>query len=194
MLIRKILLLITLTSAFSNISVAKALPDDKRAAIDQILTLNNTTQLLPLMSSVISSEIIRAMSKRSGGVDQNLIALTESEVQNAVHEEFVLKNKLNEIFYQLYDEYFTTKQLQEIAAFNASKLVCSAMLLITSTTLPIDSLSWANCEIVMDDSLRPDDKASIFLLVCCTVSSPWRTLIKASCVDDDVSSAFLAIS
>jgi len=121
MLIRKLLLLVILTSFFSNISLAKTLPDDKRAAIDQILELNNTTQLLPLMSSAISGQIVRAMSKRNGEVDQNLIKLTQAEVTNAVHEEFVLKNKLNEIFYQLYDEYFTTKQLQEIAAFNASE-------------------------------------------------------------------------
>jgi len=121
MLIRKILLLVILTSFFSGISLAKALPDDKRAAIDQILELNNTTQLLPLMSSAISGQIVRAMSQRNGEVDQNLIELTQAEVKNAVHEEFVLKNKLNEIFYQLYDEYFTTKQLQEIAAFNASE-------------------------------------------------------------------------
>jgi len=121
MLIRKILLVIILTSFFSNISLARTLPEDKRAAIDQILSLNNTVQLLPLMSSAISGQIIRAMSQRNGEIDQNLIELTQAEVKSAVHEEFVLKNTLNEIFYQLYDEYFTTEQLQEIAKFNASE-------------------------------------------------------------------------
>ena len=101
----------------TNFVFAKPISTQKRVLVDQILAINQTSNLVPLMSSSLTGKIIEAISRSRGPIDDDLKVVIHKEVQKAVHEQFVLNNKLNDNFYGLYDEYFSISQMQEIVSF-----------------------------------------------------------------------------
>lgn len=116
--------IIMLISALLCISAlhcqARSIPDSKRQLIDTIMKQTGTAKALPLLTNQLSGEILNMLNGKNVPMDQHLIHLVQQESKTVVYEEFVLSNKFNEIFYELYDEYFTEAQLQEIASFYAS--------------------------------------------------------------------------
>jgi len=100
-----------------NHALAQQISPQKRDLVDQLLVINQTENLIPLMASALTGQIVTAISKNRGPIDDNLKSTIHTEVQTAIHEQFVLNNKLNDIFYGLYDEYFSTSQLQDIVNF-----------------------------------------------------------------------------
>lgn len=107
-------------SLFTIQTEARVIPDSKRQLIDTIMKLTGTAQALPLMTNQLSGEILGMLKAKNVEIDQNLILLVQKEAKTVVYEEFVLSNKFNEIFYELYDEYFSEAQLKDIAAFYES--------------------------------------------------------------------------
>ena len=116
----RILYYALLLTILINPASADPITLEKRDLVDKMLEINQTAQLVPLMSSMLSRQIISALSTSSKGVDDDLAQLVHTEVKTVIREEFVLNNKLNDIFYALYDEYFTTKQMSEIVKFYSS--------------------------------------------------------------------------
>jgi hypothetical protein len=111
-------------------SQARPIDDEKRQLIDNILKQTGTTNVIPLMTNQLTSEILNLLKKKNVPLDQNLVSLVKDEASTVMYEEFILSNKFNEIFYELYDEYFSIEQLKDIAAFydsSAGKRILSAM-------------------------------------------------------------------
>jgi len=96
---------------------AAVLFNEKRELVDEMLKLNGTPKLVDLMTASLSGQIIAVLSKQKGTVDKMLAGLVQSEVKNSMYENFVLNNKFNEIFYTLYDDYFTTEELHEMVDY-----------------------------------------------------------------------------
>ncbi len=72
------------------------------------------------MTNQLVGEILGILKKKDVPLDQNLVSLVQAEAKTVMYEEFILTNKFNDIFYELYDEYFSIEQLKEIAAFYSS--------------------------------------------------------------------------
>lgn len=96
---------------------ARVISAEKRELIDQIIQQTGTAKVLPLMTNQLTNEILKLLQKKDVKIDKNLIALVQKEAKTVMYEEFVLSNKFNEIFYELYDEYFTAAQLKDIVTF-----------------------------------------------------------------------------
>ncbi len=96
---------------------ARTIPEAKRIAIDSILKQTGAQNTLGLMTQQLTSEILGVLQNRGVRLDEDLIKLVEHEAKKVIYEEFVLNNQFNEIFYSLYDEYFSTDELKEIARF-----------------------------------------------------------------------------
>jgi len=102
---------------YINHALAEQISPKKRDIVDQILVINQTAELIPLMTSALTGQIITAVAKGRGDIDNNLKLIIHNEVKTAIKEQFVLNNKFNDIFYGLYDEYFSTDQMQDIVNF-----------------------------------------------------------------------------
>ena len=113
----RILLILLLFIFSTSHAFAKQISPQKRDLVDQILVINQTAKLIPLMTSALTGQIITAIAKGRNGIDDNLKLIIHSEVKKAIKEQFVLNNKLNDIFYELYNEYFSTSQMQDIVNF-----------------------------------------------------------------------------
>jgi len=79
--------------------------------------INKTSTLVQQMKDNLTRKILLSVADDQGEVDRGLAAMVEKEVANVLYEDFVLNNKLRDIYYSLYDEYFSEKQLQEIVSF-----------------------------------------------------------------------------
>lgn len=115
---------------FNGLTQADPIPANKRQLIDDILEQTGTTNVIPLMTNQLSREILSLLKKKNVPIDQNLVALVQSEAKTVMYEEFILNNKFNDIFYGLYDEYFSIEELKEIAVFynsSAGKRALSVM-------------------------------------------------------------------
>lgn len=100
-----------------NFALANQINPKKRDVVDQLLIINQTDNLVSLMTTSLTKQIAAAVAKNRGPLDNNLMLTIHNEVKNAMHEQFVLNNKLNNIFYGLYDTHFSTEQLQSIVDF-----------------------------------------------------------------------------
>lgn len=103
--------------AFSAYAQARVIAPEKRELIDQIIQQTGTAKILPLMTKQLVSEILKLLQSKEVNIDNSLVALVQKEANTVMYEEFVLSNKFNEIFYALYDEYFTAGQLKTIVTF-----------------------------------------------------------------------------
>ena len=91
--------------------------EPKRQAIDQILQQTGAKNALALMTRQLTGEILGLLKTKNVPVDENLARLVDHEAKKVIYEDFVLNNQFNEIFYALYDEYFSVEELREIAKF-----------------------------------------------------------------------------
>lgn len=105
---------------FNTFAHARPIADDKRVVIDEILSQTGTANVISLMTRQLAGEILDVLKNKNVPLDQNLVALVQTESNTVMYEEFILSNKFNEIFYELYDEYFSTEQLKDLAAFYRS--------------------------------------------------------------------------
>lgn len=115
-----------LTSAVS----AESIPAEKRAQIDKFLALTEVGKLTNLMASSLTQQIIQPLKEKHGSVDPAVVQVIFREAKELMYEEFTLNNRLNDIFYELYDEYFTTEQMKVLVEFYSSstgKIVQKAM-------------------------------------------------------------------
>lgn len=124
------LCLIIILSCIQINAHARAIPDSKRQLIDIIIQQTGTEKALTLMTNQLSGEILSLLKQKNVNIDQNLIMLVQTEAKTVIYEDFVLSNKFNDIFYELYDEYFSEPQLKDIVTFydsSAGKKLLSAM-------------------------------------------------------------------
>jgi len=99
---------------------ARNIPEDKRVEIDKFLALTGASQLTNLMANALTRQILQPLEQKYGPVDPAMIQVIFSEAKTIMYEEFTLNNKLNDIFYDLYDEYFTSDQMKELVRFYSS--------------------------------------------------------------------------
>ena len=107
--------------AMSAYSESRPIKEEKRKAIDSILQQTGAKNALHLMSRQLTAEILEVLRSKNVPMNEDLVMLVDQEARKVIYEDFVLKNQFNEIFYALYDEYFTVEELQEIAGFYSSK-------------------------------------------------------------------------
>jgi len=96
---------------------AEALTGKKRELMDVMLEVNKTSTIVQQMKDNLTRTILMSVADDQGEVDRGLATMVEKEVANVLYEDFMLNNKLNDIYYSLYDEYFSEEQLQKIVQF-----------------------------------------------------------------------------
>lgn len=113
---------------------ARALEPEKRELIDQMLEFSEVGSVVNYMASALTIQMFEALKKKHDNIDQAVAGIIYAEAQTIMREEYVLNNRLNEIFYSLYDEAFSTKELEEMVAFFSTDIGRKTLL-----TLPIIS-------------------------------------------------------
>ncbi len=116
----KITLALMLCLLMVNAAHARKIQEEKRVLIDQVLELTGAQQITKLLSQTLTKEIIGKMHEKYGQVDRAVVAIVFAEAERIMYEDFILNNKLNDILYDLYDESFSLKQMQEITEFYSS--------------------------------------------------------------------------
>jgi len=99
---------------------AESLTDNKRELMDYMLDVNKTVTIVQQMKDSLTRTILLSVADDQGEVDRGLATMVEKEVANALYEDFILNNRLKDIYYGLFDEYFSEQQLQEIVQFYES--------------------------------------------------------------------------
>lgn len=115
------IILLLCCSAMSAYSESRPIAEAKRKAIDSILQQTGAKNALNLMSRQLTAEILEVLRSKNVPLNEDLILLVDQEARTVIYEDFILNNQFNEIFYALYDEYFTLEELEEIANFYTSK-------------------------------------------------------------------------
>lgn len=114
-MMRYLVLLTCLTLTLTP--TAKAIENEKRIEIDALIALFDTRQLTTLMANALTYQMTQSLSQKYGQLDKAVGDLILTEASVIMYEEYVLNGKLNDIFYDLYDEYYTAEQLRELVAF-----------------------------------------------------------------------------
>ncbi len=116
---RRIFCLLCCLLLSSNIH-ARAIPEEKRVLIDEFLEMTGADRLTGLLAGKLTHELVSMISQKNGQLDRAVVAIIQKESQTIVYEEFVLNNKLQDIMYDLYDEYFTLQDMKNIVTFYKS--------------------------------------------------------------------------
>jgi len=100
---------------------SEALSDEKRALIDSMLQITESADLVNKFKTMVTSRILTQFADKNGEVDKGLAMMVEQEVSTVLYEDFILSNKLKDISYSLYDEYFSLEKMRKIVAFFESE-------------------------------------------------------------------------
>jgi len=96
---------------------ATLLEEEKRVEIDKLLKIFQTRQLSDLIAQNLTQSMMYALSQKYGKLDGAVGHIIFDEAKVIMYEEFILNGKLNDIFYNLYDEYYTAAQLRDLVRF-----------------------------------------------------------------------------
>lgn len=100
---------------------ARAYDEVKAQAVDELMQIMETRKLSGLMAQALTSQLAQMLQKQAGKpLDKAVLDIIYAEAQVIMYEKYILNNKLREIFYKLYDEYYTRDQLLEVLAFYKS--------------------------------------------------------------------------
>jgi len=99
---------------------ARTIPEDKRVLIDELLEMTGAKRASNLMANKLTQELVQMLAAKNGSVDRAVVAIINKEAQTIMYEEFILNNKLYDVMYDLYDEYFTLDDMREILKFYRS--------------------------------------------------------------------------
>ncbi|MCO7222711.1 DUF2059 domain-containing protein [Pleionea sp. CnH1-48] len=109
-------LLVSILLAFSQVSFAEDLTDEKKRVIDELLEITGALKIGEMMGTAVADQIIVAMSQRSN-LDPKAIAIVQEEVKALMIEQFIDNGFVHNMSYGIYHKYFSTKELKEIVAF-----------------------------------------------------------------------------
>jgi len=118
MLPKIVLSIVLLASSWS--AGAELLEPEKREPIDELIQIFQTRQLSTLIAQNLTQTTMASLTKRYGQLDQAVSDIIFDEAKTLMYEQFILNGKLNDIFYSLYDEYYTAKQLRDLVKFYRS--------------------------------------------------------------------------
>lgn len=130
---KKLIFSILIMLVVPNIN-ARVIEEDKRALIDSMLELSGGKQVVGYMAQVLTVQLVTVLQKKYGTLDQAVADIIMQEAQTIMYEEYVLSNRLNEIYYDIYDENFSTEELTEMVDFFSTPTGKR-----TLTTLPLIS-------------------------------------------------------
>lgn len=99
---------------------AAVLEEEKRIQIDLLLEIFKTRQLSNLIAQNLTQSMLHAISQKYGKIDGAVGNIIFDEAKKIMYEQFILNGKLNDIFYELYDKYYTAEQLKELVRFYQS--------------------------------------------------------------------------
>ena len=114
------LLLTTLLLAVSIGIHADELNAEKKAVIDEMLQVTGALKMGEAMGAAIGGQMISALAQQQGEVDPKIVAVTQDEINQIMHDEFIANGLVNQISYDIYHRHFTTAELREIVAFYKS--------------------------------------------------------------------------
>lgn len=99
---------------------ALALEAEKREPIDELLDIMESRKLSDLMARNLTFTMVKALAGKYGNLDRAVADIIYQEAQAIMYEQYILSGKLNDIFYDLYDEYYTAEELQALVRFYKS--------------------------------------------------------------------------
>jgi uncharacterized protein len=99
--------------------LAQTIPDDKLAAIEQLITISNSIALAKQMSTLFSAEFAKSIKIARPNVPQKALDALP-EVVGAVMQENIASMK--QIFVTIYDKYYSLDDIQQLTQFYQSPL------------------------------------------------------------------------
>lgn len=124
-----LLLACTLATPFSYAKDAKVdvtpkveINKEKRALIDELLTVSGADKLGEIMSTAFVQQISTVLRQRRSDIDPKAFDIIEEETNAVVKEELIDKKVIYEINYPLYDKHFTTEDLKGLVSFYKTPL------------------------------------------------------------------------
>ena len=93
---------------------------EKKALIDKVLeqTGQSATDVGMQFSDAFIQHMTMALKASHPDIDHKAFEILEEEVKKVIHEEMVVKKKLLEITYPIYDKYFTAEDLEKMIELN----------------------------------------------------------------------------
>lgn len=101
-------------------SAALALEAEKREPIDQLLDIMEARKLSDLMARNLTFTMVKALAVKYGQLDRAVADIIYQEAKVIMYEQYIISGKLNDIFYDLYDEYYTAEELRALVKFYKS--------------------------------------------------------------------------
>jgi hypothetical protein len=117
----KALLLCFLFIFSSQTAYSAVIDKEKREMIDEMMRYSDSEQLVSYMASMLTIQMLEVLTKHHGNLDQAVADIIQDEAKTLMYEEYIVNNTLNEIFYELYDENFSTEEMKEMLAFFSTK-------------------------------------------------------------------------
>lgn len=102
--------------AFAVVSPAHAMDEHKKEVIKELLDITGADQIALIMASNSSKAMIEMLKKTKPDTPPAVFKIIDEEVNNVFKDELAT-GSLDELMYPLYDEKFTTPELEEILAF-----------------------------------------------------------------------------
>ena len=112
--------LILLLAALISPMLTQALEAEKREPVDELLEIMQTRSLSDLMARNLTYSMVQALNQKYGHLDRAVSEIIYQEAKVIMYEEYILSGKLNDIFYDLYDEYYTAAELRALVEFYKS--------------------------------------------------------------------------
>lgn len=101
---------------------ARVIEEEKRQLIDQMIVLSGAQQVTDVMADALTVQLFSSLKQKNPDLDQAVFDIIRQESKTIIYEEYTLSNLLNEIFYALYDEQFSTQDLEQMVAFFSTEV------------------------------------------------------------------------
>lgn len=107
---------VALVLAFSQLSVADDLTDEKKGVIDEMLEITGALKIAELMGNAVADQTLGVLAKTQK-IEPNVVAAIRDETNKIMHEEFIESRFMHEMSYEIYHKYFSTDELKDVVAF-----------------------------------------------------------------------------
>ena len=121
MLHRMLLGLLALSFA-GELALADELTPSKRADIERLLELTNSTGIAKQFASAISQQMFQALKAAKPEIPDRALAIMDEELMALLSEQMSAPGGLTDQVVPIYDRYFTHQEIQELLAFYRTPL------------------------------------------------------------------------
>lgn len=105
-----------------TVADAAEISAEKRAAIDEMLTITGAKKLAPMMADSMVDASIEMARQQDPGLSEQALQVIREETSRIIKEEMFDNDSFAPRFYPLYDKYFTEAELREMLDFYSTPI------------------------------------------------------------------------